>query len=334
VAAALTAVLAGAVLATVIAVLHQGDRVAGAFGTSAQAHLVLDALEQDLQGAIFRPGRGVGLAATVLPDTTLSGVWKAAAIAEHAKPGNTHPRSLHLGAPDIADTRFGVAGVWLRFVTIKQDSGASAADLSAPVAVGYQLVRRNVTSSATADPRYQLFRAEVRRAKTAGGAPGTFEAGYDLDPAASPATAYLTPSGTTGDPGNLLRPPLGCALADNIIDFGLRLHVREGGSLRLIFPAAVDGTPTTASPPAAETVHLAGGAAGSNGDRYSEAFPEVIDVMIRVLDSEGARRIAAYEDGRLNPPPGTDPGDYWWTLAEANSAVFTRRIVMASRAFP
>jgi len=118
----------------------------------------------------------------------------------------------------------------------RPDSNASATELPAPIAVGYQIIRQNVTSSATSEQRYLLFRAEVRRTKTTSGAAGVFESGYDLDLAASPATAYMSPSGTTGDPGNLLRPPLGSALVDNVIDIGVRLYVREGRICAWFFP--------------------------------------------------------------------------------------------------
>jgi type II secretory pathway pseudopilin PulG len=340
VAAVLTVVLAGLVLAAVAAVLRQWNRSTGRLGAAVQARLALDQITQDLQCAILRADGKVWLAAAVLPDTSLSGRWQPAAVAAQAKPGNGHPRILDLGAPRIEDARFGVAGVWLRFFTTKPDTNASAADLSAPVAVGYQLIRQNVTSSAASEQRYLLFRAEVRRTRTSGGAPGTFEAGYNLDPAASPATLYLAPNATAGDPGNLLRPPLGSVLADDVIDFGVRLYVREGGGLRLIFPARpagqgaapAAGEPTTLAPPSAETEHLAGALPSAPGDHYRHALPEVADVMIRVLTDEGARLIAAFEAGRLQPPAGVAPADYWWTLAEAHSQVFARRIVIPGRA--
>jgi hypothetical protein len=340
VAAALTVVLAGLVLAAVAAVLGQWNRSIGRLGAAVQSRLALDQLTQDLQSAILRADGKVWLAVAVLPDTSLSGRWQPAAVAAQAKPGNAHPRTLALGAPRIEEARFGVAGVWLRFFTTKPDTNASAADLSAPVAVGYQLIRQNATSSAASAPRYLLFRAEVRRTRTSSGAPGTFEAGYNLDPSASPATPYLAPNGTAGDPGNLLRPPLGSVLADNVIDFGVRLYVREGGSLRLVFPARpagqgaapAAGAPTTLAPPCAETEHLAGALPSAPGDHYRHAPPEVADVMIRVLTDEGARLIAAYEAGRLQPPAGVAPADYWWTLAEAHSQVFARRIVIPGRA--
>lgn len=339
VAAVLTAVLAAVVLAVVSAVMNHWNRAAGRLGAAAQAQLALDQLAQDLEGAIFRADGNVWLAITVLPDTGLSGQWKTAAVTAQGKPGNTHLRTLNLAAPSLEEARFGVAGVWLRFFTTKPDTNTSAADLSAPVAVGYQIIRQNVTSNPTSEQRYLLFRAEVRRTRTAGGAPGTFEAGYNLDPAAAPATPYMTPNGTAGDPGNLLRPPLGAALADNVIDFGVRFYGREGGDLRLIFPARpaafgappVNGVLTNAVPPSVETQHLACGTTPTASDYYRQAFPDVAEVMIRVLTDEGARLVAAFEAGRLQPPAGVTPADYWWTLAEAHSEVFTRHIVIPSR---
>jgi type II secretory pathway pseudopilin PulG len=339
VAVVLTALLAAVVLAVVSAVMNHWNRLAGRLGAAAQAQLALDQLAQDLEGAIFRADGNVWFAVTVLPDTGLSGQWKTAAVTAQGKPGNTHPRTLNLGAPSLEEARFGVVGVWLRFFTTKPDTNTSAADLSAPVAVGYQIIRQNVTSSPTSEQRYLLFRAEVRRTRTTGGSPGTFEAGYNLDPAATPATPYMTPNGTAGDPGNLLRPPLGAALADNVIDFGVRLYRREGGDLRLIFPARpaacdtspVNGILSNAVPPAMETQHLASGTTPAASDYYRHVFPDVAEVMVRVLTDEGARLVAAFEAGRLQPPAGVTPADYWWTLAEAHSQVVIRRIAILAR---
>ena len=339
VAAALTAVLAAVALAAVSGVLSHWNRTAGRLATAAEARLVLEQLAQDLQGAIFRSDGNIWLVVTIAADTNLSGQWRAAGRPAQAKPGNTHPGTLALAAPSIEEARFGVAGVSLRFFTTKLDTNTGAADLSAPVAVGYQIIRQNVTASTTSEQRYMLFRAEVRRTRTAGGAAGTFEAGYNLDPAAVLATAYMAPSGTAGDPGNLIRPPLGSVLADNVIDFGVRLYLREGGDLRLVFPAApataggmpVGGAFTNATPPASETRHLAVSTGPAADDYYRHAFPDVVEAMIRVLDEEGARLLAAYEAGRFQPPAGITPADYWWALAEAHSQVFTRRIAIGCR---
>jgi hypothetical protein len=93
----------------------------------------------------------------------------------------------------------------------------------------------------------------------------------------------------------------------------------------------VNGVLTNAVPPSAETQHLACGITPDASDYYRQAFPDVAEVMIRVLTDEGARLLAAYEAGRLQPPTGTPPGDYWWTLAEAHSDVAIRRITLPGR---
>ena len=59
------------------------------------------------------------------------------------------------------------------------------------------------------------------------------------------------------------------------------------------------GLATHAAPPAFETQHLAMSAEPATADYYRHAFPEVVEVMIRVLTDEGARRISAFENGRL-----------------------------------
>ncbi len=338
-AAALTALLAALLLTIVSGTMDHWNRTEGRLRAAAEARLGLGQLAQDLEAAIFRADGNVWLAVTVLPDTNQSGQWRPAAASTQGKPGNVHPGTLNLAASSWEEARFGVAGVWLRFFTTKADSNASAAELPAPVAVGYQIIRQNVTSSATSEQHYLLFRAEVRRTKTAGGAPGVFESGYDLDPGASPATAYMAPSGTAGDPGNLLRPPLGSVLVDNVIDFGVRLYVRDGGNLRVVFPAKAvplgggpaGGTPAQSLPPSADTEHLARAVSPVADDAYGHSFPEVAEVMVRVLDDEGARLVAAYEAGRLHPPTGISAASYWWILAAAHSQVLTRRVTIASR---
>ena len=58
------------------------------------------------------------------------------------------------------------------------------------------------------------------------------------------------------------------------------------------------------------------------------AFPHVVDIMVRILNSEGASALAAFERGAF-PTPSNFEGDdaeYWWEIVEKNSEVFTRRI--------
>jgi hypothetical protein len=56
------------------------------------------------------------------------------------------------------------------------------------------------------------------------------------------------------------------------------------------------------------------------------AFPEVVDVMIRILTTEGASAISAFEEGLIPTPDGFSPEEYWWVLAEKNSEIYIRRI--------
>ena len=65
-------------------------------------------------------------------------------------------------------------------------------------------------------------------------------------------------------------------------------------------------------------------------DASYNSFPEVIDVMIRVLTSEGESAINALEEGLTPVPAGFEEGEYWWEIAEKNSEVYTRRIKIFS----
>jgi hypothetical protein len=48
--------------------------------------------------------------------------------------------------------------------------------------------------------------------------------------------------------------------------------------------------------------------------------------MIRILTTEGASAISAFEEGLIPTPEGFTAEDYWWELAEKNSEVYIRRI--------
>ena len=65
---------------------------------------------------------------------------------------------------------------------------------------------------------------------------------------------------------------------------------------------------------------------------FGDPFPQVVDVMVRILTTEGASVIALFEEGKLPVPSSFegDSEDYWWELAEANSDVFVRRIKVFS----
>ena len=53
--------------------------------------------------------------------------------------------------------------------------------------------------------------------------------------------------------------------------------------------------------------------------------------MIRVLTSEGANALSAFEEGLIPTPSGFTPDEYWWEIAEKNSEVYTRRVKVISQ---
>ena len=309
---AITAVLVGFSVAIVSNVSGLWRRASGRGATEAQARHILDRLELDLSGALVRDDGRTWLAATTLRTTTCSGLWDSADQAgERAKPESAGGQfSYDVTAANLADTRGGVAGVWLRFFTTARGANDEARpwSVSAPVAVGYQIIRRTLASGTGegASRRYLLHRAQVRPAASADG-PGVFGTGYDL-------SAY----------DHLRTPSRDEVIGDNVIDFGVRFYVREISSdgrtgLRAIFPAnalgALDG----------DDLEHAGGS-----DLSGERMPEVVDVMVRILSEEGGSVLAGYEatSPRIFAPAGVSAAQHWWNLAVANSRVYTRRIVV------
>ena len=107
-------------------------------------------------------------------------------------------------------------------------------------------------------------------------------------------------------------------IANHVVDFGVRGYAYEndaangGLTLREIFPLD-----------AADLDYRGGGLLAADGTR--RPYPAVIDVMLRVLTDEGARRIAAFEAGRA-------AGD-WWDIASTHSVVFIRRIRLKTEPF-
>ncbi len=313
VAVTITLVLSGLVLGVVTNTLNLWHRTQDSFTTAAQAKLALDLIERDLQAAIFRKDGATWLAVDVIndPDALTPHGWLMTPGAKPATAGSQRlvPAST---APTVNDTRFGLSGAWLRFVTTNVES-----DGSLPVAVSYQVARRPITgvidAGTQADIRYGLFRSAVS-------ATNTFMNGNDVT-----AAGYGSVSGTpaaTRNPATLANPSSTDALATNVVDFGVWLHVRDGaGGLRRIFPA--DGL---------DAVHAArdsGAAADPN------RFPEIVDVMVRILTEQGAALLAEMESGRggiTRPPEYESDAVWWWAVVETNSRVHTRRVEVKGRA--
>lgn len=335
VAVGITAVLAGFIVALLTNVSGFWSRTSGRISAEAQARYVLDQLTLDLQGAIYRDDGNTWLAATIPADTNNTrGLWATTGATQNAlKPRNTvggGAGSLQaiatrdLNENSTASPRFGVAGTWLRFFTTKRGANRTVATSSAPVAVGYQIVRRATTSTpANPDRRYLLHRVEVE--------PGAcLVAGYNIAAPGPYAPASNSPAAPRGAPGEIRYPTLNSVVAENVIDFGLRMYVyapnSNTGALELtrIFPTGNNDLAHNATRPP-RVPNAAGG--------YTDCFPEVVDVMVRVLTDEGARLLAGYEANpqRVRAAANRNAQQYWWDLAIANSQVFTRRIVLPAK---
>jgi type II secretory pathway pseudopilin PulG len=325
VAAGITALLTGFIVVVVANVSGFWSRTSGRVSAEGQARYVLDQLALDLQSALYRDDGNPWLAATVLTDMSNSGLWDVrAANTALLKPASAAGTGLaYNSARGIEGDTFGLAGTWLRFFTTKRGANSSLDTVSAPVAVGWQIIRRAGTANPNnTDRRYFLHRAEARPVAS-DSRPGTLDSGFDIMASAYASNAGAgSNSGALGDPHSIRSPQdVGTIVAENVIDFGVRLYVRDpvAGALTKIFPAsATDLTHLAVSPP---NIGNAGG-----------QFPEVVEVMVRILSDEGARLIADLETGRLGttPPDGVSVQAWWWQIALAHSHVFSRRILIVA----
>lgn len=313
IAVTITLVLAGVMLTVTTNVLNLWRRTQAMLAQAVTAKQVLDLVECDLQSALYRRNPSRWLAADII-DTT-SGLanhgWLVGSGAmKPADGGSLRPLPLldATGGSHISEARFGLSGIWLRFVTTNVESGGSL-----PTIVAYQMVRRPVTGNPlttnSAPVRYSLYRSAV-------GNDDAFTNGYDVTasaygsisntPSSALSSAYRTPR-------NVTNPSHANLLASNVVDFGCWFYLRDSaGELVRIYPSA-----------AGDISHQA---VGNNTDNDSR-FPEVADVLVRILSEEGATLIEAIETGRLVRPANyaTD-AEWWWGVVVANSAVFIRRV--------
>lgn len=327
VALGITAFITAFIVAIVSNVSGFWSRTSGRLSAEAQARFVIDQLALDLSSAQFRDDGNTWLAVTILSGTNNAGnLWNTTGTTPVSlKPSNANGSLQGIVSGNLADARFGIAGAWLRFFTVKRGSNTTtnlnttAATTSAPVAVSYQIIRRATSGSEarSSDRRYLLHRSEVRPAALSAQRPGTLESGYDIT---APAYAPGRNTAQVQDPAEIRYPTIDSVIAENVIDFGVRLYVRDPATttgLRLVFPTTNTMLVYTAATPS-------GVSAATN------SFPDVVDVMVRVLTDEGARLIAGYEANpqRVTNPQGRTAQQYWWDLALAHSQVFTRRIII------
>ncbi|HLP08767.1 MAG TPA: prepilin-type N-terminal cleavage/methylation domain-containing protein [Opitutaceae bacterium] len=328
VASAITVVLAGIMIAMLAQMSRTWVRSGGGLAARQQAEQALDVLARDLESAILHRDGRVWLAATIQPDQSGAGdaggtlgAWSPPV----RKPGAANPGSassslaLEPASGRIEDCRFGMAGVWLRFVANVPDRNAQPGDTSAPRVISYQIVRRAVSAAAGSAQRYALFRAEVRPYADESPARerSAFVVGFDVF---APAYNSAAGGGNLGDAGTVRRPRRDLLLANDVIDFGVRFFRRDPsapGGERVLFPRANGNlgfaatTDAEARPPNPDV------AAGA----MSYGFPTEAELLVRVLTEEGARQIEALEAGRL-------AGRGWWEIALAHSVVLTRSMAL------
>lgn len=358
--------VAGALIALISAITIQAgtswQRSAGRIETRAQADLIFDRITQDLEGAIFRRDGNVWLAASFQSDpqvgkgdAAMSDATWDGRVKPSGEPPDDASSSYYLPSEDqpFSRSRFGQAGVWFRFLAAHPDAQSSLHNLSAPRAVGYQIVRRRVSASAGASTgsdvpvRYLLYRSSARPASdTWDDADSTFAVGYGLFSTGAPPNYNQGDASRIDNVGNLRTPRrYEQVLGNNVIDFGVRCWVRDEASGGIVerfpmkmpertpvrcFAATVrDGRlrPAVLPPPV-------GAGPAMQADEMTYGFPARIDVLVRILTEEGARVLEAFENGRVaRAAEFDDDGAYWWFLAAKHSHVYVTSIQVLSHAF-
>jgi len=350
VAVSVTAVLSGMLLLISRQVLETQSVSSAELERNQIAHFVLDQIQEDLQCALYRNDGNVWMAMSLLNESDNSGSWIEPKKSSLAKPPLNSLRIIQsdwpsdalqdaeidsLGQGPFAKSRFGLAGTWLRFFTQSPELDPQAKGDGAARAVSYQIIRYGITGSSNSRKRYHLFRSDVS-------AKNTFEAGYNLHPEndswyGSDASNISVDSnflGTPRVPSTLINPvieeggdylPTSFSLATNIIDFGIRAYHLEKnsfgtGNLVQIFPPIDQDSPgNLLAEEFLATSHIPYQVIT---DPTFYLFPDVVDVMVRVLSEEGARILESFENGDF---PNTEEVD-WWSIAEEHSKVYFRRI--------
>lgn len=314
VAVTITLVIAGLMLTVTTNVLNLWRRSQAGHTQATTARQVFDLLEQDLQSAIYRRDPNRWLAVDILdsPGSMANHGWLfGAGLMKPANGGSLLPLPPvdASGSRSLQNARFGLSGCWLRFLATNVESGGSL-----PTVIAYQIARRPITGDPvvtnSAAVRYSLYRSAISNSDT-------FAAGYDVTTSAysSPGNNPYSASSTLYRTArNVMNPSHANLLASNVVDFGCWSYIRNpDGTLLRIYPAA-----------AGDSSHQAIGNSTSPDTRY----PEVVDVMIRILTENGATLLEAIEANRIpvRPPQyGTD-AEWWWGVVEAHSRVYTRRI--------
>lgn len=298
---ALAMLLLIALTATVMNVSDQGRRLSDHLDRGARVRLVMDLLVSDLQSAIVRQDQNTWLAIDILDNVGNSGAWAEASGQKPTRDSllldpRDPPDKNNVIWANPEDYRFGVGGMWLRFITSAADRAVFAPNKAVPGdvnAISYQLIRRAMAStgfmSDAGNASYQLFRSIVRSDQT-------FDEGYVVD-------AYAG-APQQGFPGEMKTPSVDSMLCDNIIDFGVIVYeINDDGRYVQGFPMRDDSLPPLQK---------------KNQYRVpQDGVPTRIEVMVRVLSASGARELRAQEQLGVTP-------ERWWEIARRHSRVYSR----------
>lgn len=293
VAAAITIVLVGLLLAVTRGTLDLWQKSRDQSAANGQTKIALEIIARDLRSLIYREAGEVTLALDIVDAGGLGAHgWRQDETA--ARKADTV--SILTPATDLSGrfretARFGRGGVWLRLFTTDPRSGGGA-----PAMVSYQICRRPISGPVNASNpppvRYTLYRLSLS-------GEDSFSRGCEV----TAADSLLTLPNTDD------------ALCDNVVDFGLWCY-RENS----------DGTLTSLYPVEPQDRDFRGA---------NEQFPDVVDVMLRVMTDHGAEQLAQMEAGRVvRPSAYATNEDWWWGVVAEQSRVYTLRVRLVNGGAP
>ena len=288
VAVTIAVVLAGLLIVVTRSTLDLWQKVQNHSTANIQAKVALDLISRDLKAVIYRESGEATLAVDIVSVEKLQN--------HNWRVGNAGPSK-----PDTVNILEQETDTSGRFVEASRfgrggvwlrflTTNVRSGGNSGPAIVGYQINRRPTSGSVNANNPPAVRYTLFRQFLDPD---ETFAAGYDAD----------------ASDDDLDAPGSSDALCDNVVDFGVWCYRRDNnGSLTPLYPA-------------------------SSQDRsFREAgnqFPSVIDVMLRVMTESGAAQLEQMEAGLMTRPSVyvTDE-DWWWGVVNAESRVYTTRVLL------
>jgi len=275
------------------------DNFGDAVSRETEARAALDLIAKDFESAYFREGSSHMLAVDVLPDNgNASADWEVGPAERPTSSGF-----------DTVNHEYGWAGCWVRLFTTTPSLNA----------VGYQIIRSTIRDN-LGTPRYMLYRNTTLTRDVISNIENGFADALDL----TGSNALYDVS------GGVVNPKRSNILAVNVVDFGVRLYIYEPNptsdpsdvdaseGLRLIFPA--DESSRLQSPIPNNGQHRSSTFVGT---AYSDRYPDVVEVFMRILNENGAQALSAMEESGSNAQ--------WEEIVANNSKLYRRYIVVRGR---